>query len=116
MEETSLKLEGTRLAPGSMTQGAREAAASLRDRPVSYRSYEEFHRSRAKQLKTASQRRLQSTAVDFRRVWWDKDTRYPSKSGLSFWRPIPPQGYISLGALSAPCYAFHNTLESLSIE
>ncbi|KAK9908805.1 hypothetical protein WJX75_003140 [Coccomyxa subellipsoidea] len=79
---------------GPTTQSA---AASLKDRPASYRCYEEFQRNRAKQLKTASQRRLQSTAVDFRRVWWDKDARYPSKTGLSFWRPIPPQGYISLG-------------------
>lgn len=87
------------LGSGPTTQSA---AASLKDRPASYRCYEEFQRSRAKQLKTASQRRLQSTAVDFRRVWWDKDARYPSKTGLSFWRPIPPQGYISLGDFTGP--------------
>lgn len=86
-------------ASGPVTQGAREAAASLKGRPISYRSYEEYQRSRAKQLKTASQRRLQSSAVDFRRIWWDKDARYPSKTGLSLWRPIPPAGYISLGEL-----------------
>jgi hypothetical protein len=87
------------LGSGPTTQSA---AASLKDRPASYRCYEEFQRNRAKQLKTASQRRLQSTAVDFRRVWWDKDARYPSKTGLSFWRPIPPQGYISLGDSTGP--------------
>ena len=38
-------------------------------------SYQEFQRSRAKLLRSVSQRRAQSTAVDFRRIWWDKDRR-----------------------------------------
>ena len=100
------------LVSGPTTQAA---AASLKERPASYRRYEEFQRSRAKQLKTASQRRLQSTAVDFRRVWWDKDARYPSKSGLSFWRPIPPQGYISLGESAAPLIHLLHTLDLVNL-
>lgn len=68
-----------------------------RDRPISYKSYEEFQRSRAKLLKTATRRKMQSTAVDFQRLWWDKDSRQPSKNGLSLWRPRPAPGYISLG-------------------
>jgi hypothetical protein len=82
---------------GPVSPAAREAAASLREKSWSRRSYEEFQRSRAKQLNTASRRRLQSTAVDFQRLWWDKDARSPSKTGLSLWRPRPPPGYISLG-------------------
>jgi hypothetical protein len=88
-------------AAGPVTPAAREAAASLREnRHSSYRSYSEFQRSREKLLRTATRRRLQSTAVDFQRMWWDKDARAPSKAGLSLWRPRPAPGYISLGKCS----------------
>lgn len=82
---------------GPATPGAKKAAESLAHRPESHRSYQEFQRSRAKLLRSVTQRRAQSTAVDFRRVWWDKDRRAPSRTGMSIWRPLPPTGYVSLG-------------------
>jgi hypothetical protein len=58
-------------------------------------------RGRVRLLRSATQRRAQSTTVDFRRIWWDKDQRHASPTGISFWRPLPPTGYISLGESSA---------------
>ena len=58
-------------------------------------------RGRARLLRSATQRRAQSAAVDFRRIWWDKDRRHASPTGISFWRPLPPAGYISLGKQSS---------------
>ena len=85
------------MCAGPATPGAKKAAQSLAQRPESHRSYQEFQRSRAKLLRSVSQRRAQSTAVDFRRIWWDKDRRGASRTGMSIWRPLPPTGYISLG-------------------
>jgi len=82
---------------GPATPAAKKGADSLAHRPESQRSYQEFQRSRAKLLRSVTQRRAQSTAVDFRRIWWDKDRRSPSRTGMSIWRPIPPTGYVSLG-------------------
>lgn len=82
---------------GPATPGARRAADSLAARPESQRCYQDFQRSRAKLLRSVTQRRAQSSAVDFRRVWWDKDRRFPSRTGVSIWRPLPPPGYVSLG-------------------
>lgn len=38
-----------------------------------------------------------ATAVEFIRLWWDKRSSNPSLTGVSFWRPVPPPGYVSLG-------------------
>ncbi len=80
-----------------MTPAAQQAAASLAERPRSWRSYEAFASQRAAALKTATRRRLQAAAVDFRRVWWDKGARQASRAGMSLWRPVPPTGYVALG-------------------
>jgi vacuolar protein sorting-associated protein 13A/C len=31
------------------------------------------------------------------RIWWDKHAKHPSATRASFWRPVPPPGYVSLG-------------------
>eukprot|EP00884_Botryococcus_braunii_P010315 jgi/Botrbrau1/19285/Bobra.0073s0028.1 len=62
-----------------------------------YRSYRRFVDQRAHLLQRASHRRLRSSTADFRRVWWDKHARNPSRLGVSIWRPIPPPGYVALG-------------------
>lgn len=31
------------------------------------------------------------------RIWWDKHAKHPSPTRASFWRPVPPPGYVSLG-------------------
>ncbi|KAK9827173.1 hypothetical protein WJX74_009221 [Apatococcus lobatus] len=59
--------------------------------------YEGFISSRKTLLQNQSQRRLRSPCVDFERIWWDRDLRGFSKSGISIWRPAPPPGYVSLG-------------------
>ena len=83
---------------GPSTPAAKKAAESLAERPATQRCYQDFQRSRAQLMRSATRRRAQSTAVDFRRVWWDKDRRSPSQTGMSIWRPLPPPGYVSLGA------------------
>ena len=35
--------------------------------------------------------------VEFRRIWWDKHVKHPSLEGISFWQPLAPPGYVSLG-------------------
>ena len=62
--------------------------------------YEGFISSRKTLLQSQSQRRLRSPCVDFERIWWDRDLRGFSKSGISIWRPAPPPGYVSLGESS----------------
>ena len=53
---------------------------------------------------------MQSTAVDFRRLWWDKDGRSPSSApACPCGAPIPPAGYVSLGSRflhAEPCSFF----------
>ena len=56
---------------------------------------------RKRLLRKSSRRRAKAEAADFRRIWSDKGTRSPSKEGMSFWRPVPPAGYASLG--TRPC-------------
>ena len=97
------------MCAGPATPGARKAAESLTQRPESHQSYQEFQRSRAKLLRSVTRRRAQSTAVDFRRIWWDKDRRAPSRTGISIWRPLPPTGYISLGTPPGSPDASSNT-------
>lgn len=38
-----------------------------------------------------------TTTVEFARIWWDKHAKHPSMSNVSFWRPLPPPGYVVLG-------------------
>lgn len=76
-------------------------AAAYRKRPnLTRESYQEFTKTRRELLQTTSKLRLQSRAVDFRRVWWDRGMRGASREGMSLWRPSPPVGYIALGKLS----------------
>ena len=96
---------------GPSTPAAKKAAESLAERPVTQRCYQEFQRSRAQLMRSATRRRAQSTAVDFRRVWWDKDRRAPSKTGMSIWRPLPPPGYVILGA--QPMQLTRETVQAL---
>lgn len=55
-------------------------------------------------LKTQNKKRLKAVAVDFQRIWWDKGMRGGSKEGAGIWRPVPPQGYVSLGRCFNTCY------------
>ena len=96
---------------GPSTPAAKKAAASLAERPQTQRCYEDFQRSRAQLMRSATRRRAQSTAVDFRQVWWDKDRRAPSKTGMSIWRPLPPPGYVILGA--HPMKLTHESVQAL---
>ena len=82
----------------AVSRPAGRAVASPRQPPaLTRRSYQQFSRTRKELLKTTSSQRLQSRAVDFRRVWWDKGLRNASKEGMSIWRPNPPAGYTPLG-------------------
>lgn len=38
-----------------------------------------------------------TTTVEFARIWWDKHAKHPSMTKVSFWRPVPPPGYVRLG-------------------
>lgn len=38
-----------------------------------------------------------TSTVEFTRIWWDKHAKHPSLSQVSFWRPVPPPGYVALG-------------------
>ena len=62
-----------------------------------FTAYQSFRKTRANLLKTQTKKRLKAVAVDFRRVWWDKDLAHNSNQGGSIWRPVPPTGYVSLG-------------------
>ena len=44
-----------------------------------------------------SSKQLVSPAVDFQRIWSDRDARGATREGISIWRPNPPPGYCSLG-------------------
>ena len=86
------------LPAAAVPRPASGAEASPRQPPaLTRRSYQQFSRTRRELLKTTSSQRLQSRAVDFRRVWWDKGLRNASKEGMSIWRPNPPAGYTPLG-------------------
>ena len=82
--------------PAAVTQGALSPRATPA-KAVGFDSYRSFRKTRHQLLRTQSKRRLQATAVDFRRIWWDKLVRGNSKEGAGIWRPVPPQGYVSLG-------------------
>ena len=90
------------MTPAALAQPAAAAQGALSPRAtpakaVGFDSYRSFRKTRHQLLRTQSKRRLQATAVDFRRIWWDKSVRGNSKEGAGIWRPVPPQGYVSLG-------------------
>ena len=66
---------------------------------ASLRRYRAFAASRLQLLQRSERSQSRSSAVEFRRMWTDKGMRSPSQTGLSFWRPIPPDGYVALGEL-----------------
>lgn len=77
-------------------------------RPVKeqgYSAYQSYRKTRVDLLKTQNKKRLKAVAVDFRRIWWDKGMRGGSKEGAGIWRPVPPQGYVSLGNSFDTCHA-----------
>lgn len=61
------------------------------------KSYQQFSKTRKNLMQASSRVRLQSRAVEFRRIWWDKQAKAASRLGISIWRPSPPSGYMSLG-------------------
>ena len=63
---------------------------------------QDFQAARDALVRTSSQRRQRAQAVNFKRVWWDRGTRSPTRTGLSIWRPVPPAGYVALGVQSGP--------------
>jgi hypothetical protein len=38
-----------------------------------------------------------TSTVEFARIWWDKHAKHPSLTRVSFWRAVPPPGYVVLG-------------------
>lgn len=57
-----------------------------------------FLAHRARLLASVARIRSVATAVEFRRLWWDKHgIPSPAPQRASFWRPVPPPGYVALG-------------------
>ena len=83
-------LRASKAAPQAMT-GLRPA------KEQGYSAYQSYRKTRVDLLKTQNKKRLKAVAVDFRRIWWDKGMRGGSREGAGIWRPVPPQGYVSLG-------------------
>lgn len=75
-----------------------------------YSAYQSYRKTRVDLLKTQNKKRLKAVAVDFRRIWWDKGMRGGSKEGAGIWRPVPPQGYVSLGKSFNTCHALFCSL------
>lgn len=79
-------------------KGAPQVGPGLRPaKEQGYSAYQSYRKTRADLLKTQNKKRLKAVAVDFRRIWWDKGMRGGSREGAGIWRPVPPQGYVSLG-------------------
>lgn len=91
-------LRASRAAPQALT-GVRPA------KEQGYSAYQSYRKTRVDLLKTQNKKRLKAVAVDFQRIWWDKGMRGGSKEGAGIWRPVPPQGYVSLGTSFNTCYA-----------
>jgi len=78
-------------------------------RTSEFYEYRRFVRERASMARQRSSKQLVSPAVDFQRIWSDRDARGATREGISIWRPNPPPGYCSLGvrtvqcAVSTPC-------------
>lgn len=80
------------------SKAAPQVVAGLRPaKEQGYSAYQSYRKTRVDLLKTQNKKRLKAVAVDFRRIWWDKGLRGGSKAGAGIWRPVPPQGYVSLG-------------------
>lgn len=58
-------------------------------------------KDRATLRRATSSKQLTASAVDFRRIWCDTGLRTPTVEGITIWRPVPPDGYCSLGARCA---------------
>ena len=66
-------------------------------RTSEFYEYRRFVRERATMARQRSSKQLMSPAVDFQRIWSDRDARGATREGISIWRPNPPPGYCSLG-------------------
>ena len=66
-------------------------------RTSEFYEYRRFVRERAVIQRNQSSKQLVSPAVDFQRIWSDRDSRGATREGISIWRPNPPPGYCSLG-------------------
>lgn len=65
--------------------------------PPSLLAQKRYLSERAALLGQAVAQRSTATAVEFRRLWWDKhSSASPSVMRVSFWRPVPPPGYVAL--------------------
>ena len=76
---------------GRTVQGGRPRRTS------EFYEYRRFVRERATMARQRSSTQLVSPAVDFQRIWSDRDARGATREGISIWRPNPPPGYCSLG-------------------
>ena len=70
-------------------------------RTSEFYEYRRFVRERATMARNRSTKQLVSPAVDFQRIWSDRDARGATREGISIWRPNPPPSYCSLG--ERPC-------------
>ncbi|KAL6745679.1 hypothetical protein V8C86DRAFT_3150873 [Haematococcus lacustris] len=65
---------------------------------ISWLAQARFLQQRAALVAALQRQQSTATAVEFRRIWWDKHSREgPSSTGVAFWRPLAPLGYASLG-------------------
>lgn len=90
---TPAALKALKTAPQAVLQGLKPA------KEQGFHAYQSFRKTRANLLKTQNKKRLKAAAVDFKRIWWDKGVRAGSREGAGIWRPVPPEGYFSLGKL-----------------
>ena len=91
MGVTPAALKALRTAPQAVLQGLKPS------KEQGFEAYHSFRKTRASLLKTQNKKRLKAVAVDFKRIWWDKGVRQASREGAGIWRPVPPEGYFSLG-------------------
>ena len=81
----------------SSPKPAKKAAVFKPKPQLARKSYQRFSKTRKDLMRASSRVRMQSRAVEFRRIWWDKSTKGATRLGMSVWRPSPPSGYTSLG-------------------
>eukprot|EP00798_Chlamydomonas_sp_ICE-L_P025166 gene25166-10797_t len=65
--------------------------------PLSLLAQKRFLEHRKEIITSVTSRRHIATTVEFQLLWWDKHSAQPSLTQVSFWRPKPPPGYVSLG-------------------
>ena len=94
---TPAALKALKTAPQAVLQGLKPA------KEQGFDAYQSFRKTRASLLKTQNKKRLKAAAVDFKRIWWDKGVRQGSREGAGIWRPVPPEGYFSLGKHISIC-------------